>query len=152
MKPTNPQAFAPVLAWLDAGAPHGEAKFDMFETLGTLEDTGWNHIREVAILNGPVVALKELQTCGVVCCIAGALVLFSPDNERALDSIRKSSTVLPNAEELAGMSGADALELFTPCESVDDWHSITPAWAAATIRHYIETGEVDWKVCKPGQS
>lgn len=30
--------------------------------------------------------------------------------------------------------------------------AISPTWAAATLRHFALTGEVDWRRCRPGQT
>lgn len=166
------KAFEKVLAWLDAGAPHEQArgmKFDMaeFVTVGsnTTADENW---------------------CGTACCIAGAALVFNKEQvlrplvEIATSKIQKvgcsnwdlngvsdSVSLWREAKQVLGVSQQQATLLFAPFDQFedelleiypdlkhDDWpddaRHITPAWAARTIRHLIETGEVRWDKTKRG--
>ena len=152
----NIPALERVAAWLEAGAPesanHG-LKFDMGDTL--------------------CVTLSKDATadnwCGTTCCIAGAAIAFERPDYVAMN-IRSSAAlwgddeegdevdVLDPARDLLGLTEDQADTLFIPwnCDRSDQqeavpapWESsISPAWAARTIRHLIATGEVDWKATK----
>lgn len=121
MKPTNPKAFNAVLRWLDAGAPHkGDVDgFDMRD-------------------------FKRQRDRGTTCCIAGAMVEFSPTLKKHFTGDLSYPYI---ASIAAGMEHEDPNILFyglNGCGEDEDLESITPAWAARCIRHYIETGTVDW--------
>lgn len=126
-----------IAEWLEAGAPHqtkaGIVRFDL--SVGV-----------------------QKNACGTACCIAGAVCQFNKpfdtddlsyagdfnngDAEVAFYGDDEDS-VFGRAVELLGISEDDAEALFTPTGV--DWYRVTPAEAAATIRHYLETGEVNWE-------
>ncbi len=125
--------FAPVLAWLDAGAPH--------KVVGFSDNLGFN-------MNHFVSSFAEDHKgneCGTACCIAGAVTLFN-----------KMRDVFTSPETVGfrlGMDKDDAAELFYAnayCAEGDfgfdndKFESISPDHAARTIRHYLATGVVDW--------
>lgn len=144
--------------WLRAGAPHEQAPapglgFNMgayFETVKTAEGTG---------------------RCGTTCCIAGAAVAFDIagpltftendmsrlEDERvghrvdfeylAVDNMEVD--VFDRAQELLGLNGEQATELFNPLCNLRE---ITPREAADAIDRLIETGEVEWECHAEGRA
>lgn len=120
ISPEGRERLVPVIKWLERGAPHekGVAGFDM----------------GVGVLH---------TQCGAVCCIAGALCQFNhPFNGRYnMGEEEHWDTVVGQAIYLLGVSVGTARELFRP-EGIND--HITPTIAAATLRHFLATGEIDW--------
>ena len=136
------ELFAPVLAWLEAGAPH------------TPEGIGFNMGHFVEPDEGDF----DLNTCGTACCIAGAVQQFNglplPDGE-PWAQIKEIGGAI-------GMTEDQSLRLFFAADKLvsneglswpaagsllpgkDDLSDITPQRAAKTLRHFMETGEVVW--------
>lgn len=114
--------FEPVLEWLDAGGDD-VIGFDMGSFY---DDTADHH-------------------CGTTCCISGAVGYFNPDLNMAgiIDhngDIKNRSFFADEALLLNyGMSQKDMYGLFLT--NMD----ATPSQAAATVRHWIETGDVIWE-------
>lgn len=86
--------------------------------------------------------------CGTTCCIAGAVVMFNElDYTNVLPSPQKRTSFqecVHSDDALVvnhGMDLVDAETMFYRTSS-----DIRPAHAAAVIRHWIETGDVDWDV------
>ena len=130
IKLTTSEYFEPVLEWLDAGAPH--KNFDH------VSDVGFNMSHFKSAGRGDYLD----QECGTACCIAGVLLLFHP----TLLDFRYQWSVAERiyfiAEQI-GMTSDAALRLFIGYGA--NLESIHPDYAARTIRHYLATGEVDWK-------
>jgi hypothetical protein len=126
------QALIDVALWLEAGAPH-KGDVDGFDlSVG--------------------VAMRD-PACGTVCCIAGALVQFNePVTEKLKSQMEYDDddheynwgTVFRRGMAIAELTEEQAEALFEP--DVWDRSEVTPAEAARVIRHFVETGEVDWGV------
>lgn len=122
MKPSPELAalFTPVLAWLDAGGD--DMKLDMSYFYRSSEET-----------NG----------CGTTACLAGAVGIFNPDlNYSGVTEAKTTWTRAAYANnalvENYGMDLEDMERMFL--ENM----IATPSQAAATVRNWIETGEVQW--------
>lgn len=95
-----------------------------------------------AILNPPegyafnMVEWIAPTNCGTAACIAGFACLQDPRP-------RKIWEVELDAQRLLGLTRGQAWSLFAP-GSINNYATITPAQAAATIDHLIATGEVVW--------
>lgn len=150
-KPKNPAAFTPVLEWLDRGAPHE----GVLRAFNMNDYVALDFADEVALHAAIGVAkedeVRQLAThCGAACCIAGALVVTHDGVSALLDVVNGTrNDDHEHARKLAGMRRADADELFTPRaaqheEAMPSYSKIPPAWAARTIRDYLQTGVVDW--------
>lgn len=134
MNVLNPEAEArlvEVIQWLDRGAPH-ESRHGQ-DVRGFDMDFGVMRVDEGG--------------CGAVCCIAGAICQFNEPfqlsdlyDESEADW-RGSEGVMARASRLLGITGGTADELFRPSEDNDQ---ITPAVAAKTLRHFLDTGNVVW--------
>lgn len=116
--------FAPVLDWLDAGGDD-QYGFDMRQHIFLPhEDTD--------------------PACGTTCCIAGAMGLFVEGlNWTGIDVDLENRWARATHSEYAlarnhGMSKHDMDAMF-----YNGWGA-TPAQAAAVIRHWIETGDIEW--------
>lgn len=134
----NKRRLAAIANWLEAGAPHkqGVTGFDM--AVGVAHDG-----------------------CNTTCCIAGAAdSFFGVRTGITLTKAEYAITGEPegvygilheHARELLGLTEEQADYLFTPCNQYA-YHGatagtsryISPARAARTIRHLIETGDVRW--------
>lgn len=123
------QLFAPVLDWLDAGAPHTQGfGFNMSyfnATFGGYED-------------------HNQTPCGAVCCIAGALAQFNPEIP---------DQHITDVAEYLGMTSDEFEALFHAYDLEDGevttshyYDDITPAVAADAIRQFLATGQIKWKV------
>ena len=134
MKVLEPEAEArlvEVIQWLDRGAPHETHHGQVV----------WGFNMDV------VVAHADEEGCGAVCCIAGAICQFNDPfqlsdlyDESEADW-RGSEGVMARAMGMLGISYELADKLFRPSEH--NGH-ITPAVAAATLRHFLDTGDVVW--------
>lgn len=122
-KPSHELAalFEPVLEWLDAGGDD-VIGFDMGSFYA---DTTDHH-------------------CGTTCCIAGAVGYFNPDLN--MNGIREVADIKYRAfyADEAMLLNYDMSQ-----QNIDDLFysnmDATPTQAAATIRHWIETGDVIWE-------
>lgn len=142
----NMELLEKVAQWLEAGAPHevtGGMGFDM-ETYGaTVNYEYQDWVRE---WNNPA--------CGTVGCIAGAINQFAGNNTNGWRGPW-------DAVEALGVSDGGLRHklfiLFQPNDISDDDSEYDPdfdydsAWdaspqqAAKVVRHFMTTGEVDWK-------
>lgn len=123
------KALGKVLRWLEAGAPHVSPK-------------GGRHIDGFNMAYG----VSSTFQCGTVCCIAGAVCQFNNLGYLRDGDLNFFTGAGPLATEFLGISEADASQLFMPF----DYHEVsssdlTPAVAAATLLHYIKTGDVVWR-------
>lgn len=119
------RALVKVAEWLEAGAPHVDAKgrhLDEFDMNYTVAD----------------------GSCGTMCCIAGAIYQFEH---------LTGSNVTACAGDYAGLSSENAFNLFFPWERLSQEYPALDdnakpfsdkAVAARTIRTFLETGEIDW--------
>jgi hypothetical protein len=83
--------------------------------------------------------------CGSPSCIAGWAIHSFP-------RVRSDEGPQSHAAKILGISWDEASPLFDPehyVEGVMDMRSITPAHAAAVLRHLASSGEVDWSVGAP---
>ena len=161
----NVKVLERVADWLERGAPHEQARgmrFDMMPMIAVTKDT----------------ATSE-NWCGTACCIAGAAITFEDPQlvvklaksghavyRQDLGDDVLNVWVWEEAIELTGLDKRQASLLFAPGDEDEDdlvgtipdvdvtawpfsYQTITPAWAAATIRHLIATGEVRWDLTKP---
>lgn len=119
-----------VYQWLEAGAPHATSNGSAF----TMEY--WDQpIGE--ILEGASVYSDNVGACGTAMCIGGAIEQFS-----GVDAY----------EHILGVDGSDEddkviilQQLFHPDENgYEKGYYATPQQAAKVVRHFIDTGEVDW--------
>lgn len=134
----NVNALIKVAEWLEAGAKHVEAgdhKIGGF----SMED-----------------AVTYTGECGTACCIAGAIVQF----ENLIDPVLAGSAdffdpfngVGPIVKDHLDISSYQADQLFTPWEYFEYYDHIEfsdPQRAARVVRHFIETGVVDWDKFPP---
>ena len=89
---------------------------------------------------------RNVTNCGSVCCIAGALVEFEAQRTGATVAHVLASVgggFHQTGEYLAEMDFNSAYDLFIPPEELN-FGRITPDEAAATVRGYLETGDVSW--------
>lgn len=120
--------FAPVLEWLDQGAPHvGDRGFNMqfFES----------HPEDAVDYAG--------HECGTAMCIAGAIKQFNPaafSADRDLESI--SRALGPWASRMFYGENFVAGDWSFKSVALD---KITPKMAADTIRGFLATGNVIWE-------
>ena len=116
-----------------------------------------------------------MDWCGTACCIAGAAVTFERpelvgtaarsavyDQPFERPAIRNSDGAWITwdvARELLGLSEIQANQMFAPWEVwyqnemyTSDWprnsQIINAAWAARTIRRYMELGDIRWDLTK----
>lgn len=115
----------PVLGWLKSGAPHfatadfGPVGFDMdfiIQESAREDFAGY--------------------PCGTTCCIAGyvGIELGSKNN----------NYVFERAQHHLGLTDDEAIELFCAKNSSLGLDEISPAIAAQTIEHAMETGMIVW--------
>lgn len=116
-----------VTEWLEAGAPHRGAVAGF--------DLSW------------FIASPPDNTCGTVCCVAGALVQFhredvgdpplTPAQYDADDAYR-------DARQLMDLTRDEARELF--CLDVSMWvlDHVFPTEAASVLRRLLTDGVLDW--------
>lgn len=146
----NKQALIKVAEWLEDGAKHVDIdnghKIDQFDMEHAV----------TSISNG----------CGTACCIAGALVQFeglikpvvegSPNffdevDDETDDLVEGVGTL---AASYLGIDKDDSDKLFVPWSHFE-YESYTefsdPDRAAQVIRHYLETGVVDWDMFPPSE-
>lgn len=148
MNEQGKKALIKVAEWLEAGAPHvvikeGQtiAEFDMNYGGEPLEDG-----------------------CGTACCIAGALVQFEglmepdPDtgsieffseDEDEYDGLEGERELGAGevAQNFLDITEDDADKLFMPFNNFEygaSYEFSIPERAAAVVRHFIETGKVEW--------
>lgn len=101
-------------------------------------------------------SVTNVGECGTACCIAGAIVQF----ENLIDPVLSGSADFFDAEHGVGpivqdhldISTRKAEQLFTPwgyfeSDSTDEFSD--PQRAAKVVRHFIETGVVDWDKFPP---
>ena len=161
----NVKALERVADWLERGAPHEEAPGMHFDMM--------------PMILVPDYSPRDENWCGTACCIAGAVITFEQPNlipEMLAEGACISKTydrnnsvnvfVWSKAVDLLGIEEYEAAMLFAPFDADEDelaenmpevdqscWpfksQNITPAWAAATVRHVIATGEVRWDLTKP---
>lgn len=115
--------FAPVLAWLDKGAPH-------------TNDVGFN----MGFVHGGSQDFAE-NPCGTACCIAGAVILFNKLEKQFPPYWWHTQLTYPLGEFL-GMNYEQVDQLFYAGGA--QLAEITPAEAAQAIRSMLETGEAQW--------
>lgn len=121
------KALLEIADWLEAGTPH-------------VDRDG----RQVDFFSMEYPVSKE-PACGTTCCIAGAVVQFN-----ALGDLENGQLSWLPTKRLAsgflGMDNKEATDLFEPWCSFqgDDDSFNNPIRAAKVVRHYLETGIVDW--------
>ena len=150
LTPKQKRLWNRLLKWLEMPARTrrrlGYIKFNM--------DT-WTEIKErVDDLDTETLREKKIkiQECTTACCIGGFVVL---------DSLSKGKLMVDRtgrwygddddgkAADLLGMEYDLAHELFYPFGSrygLIPWDKIRGKAAARVVRHYLETGEVDWSL------
>ena len=139
----NVKSLIKVAEWLEGGAQHVEvgnhsiAEFDMEQAVTTNSNSG----------------------CGTACCIAGAIVQFENLIDPVLSGARDffdtydgGDGVGTLAAEHLGIDSSDAEALFEPWQrfGFEEYEEFSdPQRAAKVVRHYIETGVVDWDLFEP---
>lgn len=137
----NVKSLIKVAEWLEDGAKHVEVG---------------NHSIERFDMEQAVSAAGS--SCGTACCIAGAIVQFENLISPVLTGARDffdgydSDGVGTIAADHLGIDSSDAEALFEPWqrfgfESYEEFSD--PQRAAKVVRHYIETGVVDWDLFEP---
>lgn len=86
-----------------------------------------------------------LHPCGTPSCIAGfaayeALIEMGDDEEEA---ILRAKGLVPEAANWLGCDHIEITELFHP-PHIEAWEYITPQEVAKVLRHFAETGQIDW--------
>lgn len=160
------ERLAKLAEWLEGGAKHERITFDMrrgfMRKLLTPEV-----VNEDYDPKNP----KHNQ-CATSCCIAGmAVQLFNEPDETFANYIEGTSrlrrmsymegdetevswdTIRTKASNLLGADTDETEYLFRPDHrywrfELEEFND--PAWAARTIRHLIETGDVDWAATSVG--
>jgi len=125
-KPLNIPILEEVAQWLESGAPHTQQHPFSFDMSYFYRETD----------------------CGSAACIAGAVVQFA--NKVDLSTLTQVD-ILAQARNIINLTYQEADELFAPADESDQLNeyevqheSISPQWAARTIRHLIATGNIDW--------
>lgn len=80
------------------------------------------------------------HSCGTVACIGGWAVYLYCDKD--IKRASKYSGNLDFMQEILGIYGQNFFSLCTP--DIQNYSVVTPDTAAQVIRHFVETGEVDW--------
>ncbi|ATN92850.1 hypothetical protein QGX11_gp087 [Pseudomonas phage PPSC2] len=144
----NVESLIKVAEWLEDGAKHVELdsghKLDGFDIEHSITSYG---------------------DCGTACCIAGALVQFQnlvkleqavSNQTDFFDTEGEEGEVVEGVMTLAknhlGIEHTDAEKLFLPWDHFgsETFHEFSdPDRAAKVIRHYIETGAVNWDLFEP---
>ncbi len=135
ISPKGEKALIQVAEWLEAGAPHVDVngrKIDHFNMESIVDQN---------------------NSCGTSCCIAGAVMQFnrlslkgSEEDEwwfmKGRDKVAKYLQISRyNADEL--FSPWNQGEGFTLSRDFQDYSN--PAVAAKVVRHFVDTGVVDWE-------
>jgi hypothetical protein len=137
-----------VAKWLEAGAPHTViyddvvvAGFDM--DVGIASNVNEDNFDQYGDWNG-----GEAPGCGTTCCIAGAVIQFgsvpvqvNAGKEYPWYGVLEGAIMALNIEPL------DAERLFKP-ERMGRYSD--PVKVAVVLRHFMVTGEVDWKLYGAG--
>ena len=137
-KPTPEAAkmLAPVLAWLEAGAPHetpvaDDIGFTMCEFIDSYADQD----------AGPIDWAG--QNCGTACCIAGAVAIFNPEVFSDAEPVG-----IEDVSKALGLNDSEELALFYCKDSEKrrgfSLSTVTPQEAAKTLRRFLETGKIVW--------
>lgn len=127
LKPETIKYLQPVLKWLEAGAPHNpKAKLAGFD---------------MSSFKAPP------SGCGSVCCIAGAVAQFNKSvapKPHVRSSIDRCYAVGKNI----GLTDAQSNKLFFAENEYgpvySELYDIPVGHAAATLRRFMETGEIVW--------
>lgn len=129
------ELFAPVLAWLKAGAPHTKDRNIFFNM---------NHFA----LKGTPNPDPDTNHCGTACCIAGAVNQFNKLGVTIEDSIEACYAI----GHQIGMT-ADQIEnlFFGEVAGYRDYYleDIPPALAADMLEQFIATGYAPWPESLP---
>lgn len=134
VSPKGRNALEKVAEWLEAGAPHKALPEG-------LQVDSFNMSYSI-----------EVNDCGTSCCIAGAVCQFEAlgvdhrFDDGSLGWAGKNG-VMELAGAFLGMELADQVKLFEPWNHFSHWDNEefnAPARGAAVIRHFLETGEVNW--------
>ena len=137
-----------------------ERLYRLAATIETKEGVDPANVRhEPAIRDGDGFSMQQYDfTCGTPACIAGwACWQFAGDRKAAW-----GMHTLNLLNEYLGLGADDAAYLFTPTAHWDgeehveydmqslpgELGNITPRHAAACLRHYADTGVVDWEAAK----
>lgn len=145
----NAKALIKVAEWLEDGAKH--------VSFGTGHEVGVFDMEQAVTASGFGSDYRE-DACGTACCIAGAIVQFenliSPVLSGAHDFFDSydGAGVGTIAAKHLGISEEDAEQLFEPWnefgfEGYSEFSD--PQRAAKVVRHYLETGIVDWDLFEP---
>lgn len=148
MNKQGKQALIKVAEWLEDGAQHVELdsghKLDSFDI---------EH------------SITSFAGCGTACCIAGALVQFenlvdlglaTSNQTQFFDEEDEDGELVPGVMTLAKdyleIEHTDAQKLFLPwdhfgSETFQEFSD--PERASKVIRHYLESGEVNWDLFEP---
>ena len=128
LSPETVRYLRPVLNWLEAGAPHetpaGVLTFNM-AFFRESDPSQW----------------KIPNHCGTVCCIAGATQQF---NKIEIPNKLSANNQCYALGKAIGLTDEQTADLFIPEHK--PLAQITPDEAAATLRRFIETGEIKWEI------
>lgn len=121
MTKTTNEYLQPVLDWLKAGAPH--------------EGTG---------ISFDMSMFQNQRGCGTACCIAGAVQQFNELQVTPFEGDHRPPCY--EIGEQIGLTTEQVEDLFfLDNEEIPLWR-VTPEWAARTLEHFMETGEVEWDI------
>lgn len=139
-----------VYQWLQAGAPHQQSKDSAFTM------AYWRMDKDV-ISDEVIPYSDDLNACGTVMCIGGAIEQFDPLKRSAFQVITDELGILDD-----GLYGGKINGLFYPyseekyTNEVDyedeldimkeEAYNATPKQAAKVLRNFIDNKEVDWSL------
>lgn len=132
LKPETIKYLQPVLEWLEAGAPRAPKKqlagfnMAMFQKQSNPAD----------------------KSCGSICCIAGAVAQFNKDVAPKWHIENDIDRCYAVGENI-GLTNEQSNKLFFANDGYGDLYgemsNIPVGHAAATLRRFMETGEIVWE-------
>ena len=134
MTPETEQVVRNTVAWLEDGGNDGSRFFDISYVFVDLKKT---HKIDDEI---------DPEGCGTICCIAGYIAAEHSE----LDPILLEMTFFSGERErvgaLLGLTGGESAKMFHPDSAS---YQVDAPRAAAMLRHFLETGAVNWAGTDP---
>ena len=109
---------------------------------------------------GPCFTMESVQyKCGAPACLAGWILHRAYENGMLESKLKELGNPVDVAQYILGITDDEALDLFQPVkerngywydeDEPDSQYFITPKHAAACLRHFTETLEVNWRGTVP---